>query len=70
MIRIAIVILVLLVGCAMPPEPEPQFVGQYLSLAGETFKADYPNVKKLSQKLSRQLCQIPHAQRQNLDGSL
>ena len=49
MIRIAIVILVLLVGCAMPPEPEPQFVGQYLSLAGETFKADYPNVKKLSQ---------------------
>ena len=40
MIRIAIVILVLLVGCAMPPEPEPRFIGQYLSL--ETFKTDYP----------------------------
>jgi hypothetical protein len=45
MIRIAIVILVLLVGCAMPPEPEPQFIGQYLSL--ETFKTDYPNLKEL-----------------------
>ena len=32
MIRIAIIILVLLIGCAMPPEPEPRFVGQYLSL--------------------------------------
>ena len=47
MIRIAIVILVLLIGCAMPPEPEPQFIGQYLSLAGETFKTDYPNLKEL-----------------------
>ena len=47
MIRIAIVILVLLVGCAMPPEPEPQFIGQYLSLDAETFKTCYPNLKKL-----------------------
>ena len=46
MIRIAIVILVLLMGCATPPEPEPQFIGQYLSLDGE-FKTDYPNVKEL-----------------------
>ena len=45
MIRIAIVILVLLVGCAMPPEPEPQLIGQYLSF--ETFKTDYPNLKEL-----------------------
>ena len=45
MIRIAIVILVLLVGCAMPPEPEPQLIGQYLSL--ETFKTDYPHLKQL-----------------------
>ena len=47
MIRIAIVILVLLVGCAMPPEPEPQFIGQYLSLDAETFKTCYPNLKEL-----------------------
>ena len=47
MIRIAIIILVLLIGCAMPPEPEPQFVEQYLSLHGETFKTDYPNLKEL-----------------------
>ena len=47
MIRIAIVILVLLIGCAMPPEPEPRIVGQYLSLSGESFKTDYPNIKKL-----------------------
>ena len=46
MIRIAIVILVLLIGCAIPPEPEPRFIGQYLSLDGE-FKTDYPNVKEL-----------------------
>ena len=49
MIRTAIVILVLLIGCAMPPEPEPQFLGWYLSLSSETFKTDYPNIKKLSQ---------------------
>jgi hypothetical protein len=48
MIRIAIVILVLLVGCAMPPEPEPQFIGQYLSLEGEPFKTCYPNIKMLN----------------------
>ena len=47
MIRIAIVILVLLVGCAIPPEPEPQFIGQYLSLDAETFKTCYPNLKEL-----------------------
>ena len=45
MIRIAIIILVLLIGCAMPPEPEPRFVGQYLSLHNGTFKTDYPNLK-------------------------
>ena len=47
MIRIAIIILVLLTGCAMPPEPEPQFVGQYLSLDDETFKTCYPTLKEL-----------------------
>ena len=48
MIRIAIIILVLLIGCAMPPEPEPQFIGQYLSLHGDPFKTDcYPNLKEL-----------------------
>ena len=47
MIRIAIIILVLLIGCAMPPEPEPRFVGQYLSLHNGTFKTDYPNLKEL-----------------------
>ena len=47
MIRIAIIILVLLIGCAMPPEPEPQFVGQYLSLHNGTFKTCYPNLKEL-----------------------
>ena len=47
MIRIGIVILVLLIGCAMPPEPEPQFVGQYLSLHGETFKTCYPHLREL-----------------------
>ena len=47
MIRIAIIILALLIGCAKPPKPEPRFVGQYLSLDGETFKTDYPNLKEL-----------------------
>ena len=73
MIRIAIIILALLIGCAKPPEPEPRFVGQYLSLDGETFKTDYPNLKEFRKKLSRQLCQIPHVRhvrQQNLDGSL
>ena len=44
MIRIAIIILILLIGCAMPPEP--QFVGQHLSLHGETFKTDNSNLKE------------------------
>ena len=44
MIRIAIIILVLLIGCAMLPEP--QFVGQHLSLHGETFKTDNSNLKE------------------------
>ena len=47
MIKIAIIILALLIGCAKPPKPEPRFVGQYLSLDGETFKTDYPNLKEL-----------------------
>ena len=46
MIRIAIAILVFLVGCATP-KPEPQFMGQYLSLTGEPFKTDYPDIKEL-----------------------
>jgi predicted XRE-type DNA-binding protein len=46
MIRIAIVILVLLVGCAAP-KLEPQFMGQYLSLTGEPFKTAYPDIKEL-----------------------
>ena len=72
MIRIAIIILVLLIGCAMPPEPEPQFVEQYLSLHGETFKTDYPNLKGVRQEvitatMSNTSCS--HV-RQNLNGSL
>ena len=73
MIKIAIIILALLIGCAKPPKPEPRFVGQYLSLDGETFKTDYPNLKELGKKLSRQLCQIPHVRhvrQQNLNGPL
>ena len=49
MIRVMIVILVLLIGCAMPPEPEPQFMGWYHSLDSEAFKTDFPNIKKLEQ---------------------
>ena len=45
MIRIAIIILVLLIGCAMPPKPEPRLIGQYLSL--ESFKTAYPDLKEL-----------------------
>lgn len=59
MIRTTIVIFVLLIGCAIPPEPKPktplryvpipesQFVGQYPSLVGK-FKGDYPNLIELS----------------------
>ena len=46
MIRIAIVLLMLLAGCATP-QPEPRFMGQYLSLTGEPFKTDYPDIKEL-----------------------
>ena len=49
MIRIAIAILILLVGCATP-KPEPQFMGQYLSLKGN-FQTDYPNIKELDRSI-------------------
>ena len=55
--RTTIAILVLLIGCAIPPIPpereadsgfvESEFVGQYPSLVGR-FRADYPNLKELS----------------------
>ena len=52
MVRLVGVILVLLMGCApYVPEPEPQYDGQYRSLHGKTFKADYPTVKKISQSM-------------------
>ena len=46
MIRIAIVLLMLHAGCATP-QPEPRFMGQYLSLTGEPFKTAYPDIKEL-----------------------
>ena len=49
MIRTVMVILFLLIGCAMPPEPEPQFLGWYHSLNDETFKGCFLNIKKLEQ---------------------
>ena len=52
MVRLVGVILVLLMGYApYVLEPEPQYDGQYRSLHGKTFKADYPTVKKISQSM-------------------